>query len=72
MMLMLLTYRIDMFCYFRPFLLSIRGIVCGTDKFRETWINTVIHCLWNWQIVCEADKIELRYYRPNKNSTFFM
>ena len=24
-----------------------RGIVCGTDKFRETLIYTVIHCLWN-------------------------
>ena len=26
---------------------SCRGIVCGTDKFRETQIYTVIHCLWN-------------------------
>ena len=42
-----------------------RVIVCGTDKFRETQIYTVIHCLWNWRIVCEADKIGLRYYRPN-------
>ena len=23
-------------------------------------------------IVCEADKIGLRYYRPNKNSSLFM
>ena len=46
--------------------LRARGIVCGTDKFRETLIYTVIHCLWNWQIVCEADIIRLRYYRPFK------
>ena len=26
---------------------SNRGIFCGTDKFRQTWIYTVIHCLWN-------------------------
>ena len=37
-----------------------RGIVCGTDKFRETWIYTVIQCLWNWHIVCEADIIVYR------------
>ena len=49
-----------------------RGIVCETDKIRETSIYTVIHCLWNWRMVCEADKIGLKYYRPNKNSTLFM
>ena len=49
-----------------------RGIVCETDKFCETRIYNVIHFLWNWQIVCEADKIGTRYYRPNKNSTLFM
>ena len=51
---------------------QIRGIVCGTDKFRETLIYTVIHFLWNWQIVCEADIIRLIYYRPYKTSTFLM
>ena len=49
-----------------------RGIICGTDKFHETRIHTVFHCLWNWQIVFGADKVGLRYYKPNKNSTLFM
>ena len=49
-----------------------RGIVCGIDKFCETLIYTVIYCLWNWQIVCKADIIRLRNYRPFKNLTFCM
>ena len=49
-----------------------RGIVCGTDKFCETLIYTVIHCLWNWRIVCEADIIVLGNDIPNENWTFFM
>ena len=52
--------------------MSNRGIVCGSDKFRETWIYTVTHCLWNQQIVCEADIIAFRYYRPIKNLKFLM
>ena len=50
--------------------MSCRGIVCGQVLLNLDY--TVIHCLWNWHIVCKAEKVRLRYYRPNKNSTLFM